>query len=137
MGMAHAVEGRFHFWIIVLWNSVAGCRRLQVARLTEKYLLKRLGATPAVRDLAANKTALRAPIIDATHLDPRKIAATGLFRAKAVAQLVHKIESGVVVSESTIWRWLASFDAACSINYRRKFQMPPPFAQQRRRESLS
>jgi asparagine synthase (glutamine-hydrolysing) len=131
MGMAHAVEGRFPF---LDHRLVEFCCRLpsrfKLRGLTEKYLLKRLGHELLPPEIwQRTKQPYRAPIHRCLLglVSPEKIAATGLFRTKAVAQLVRKIESGVVVSESDDMA-LAGIVSTQLVHqlFVANFKMPPP-----------
>jgi len=113
VGMAHSVEGRFPFLdyrVIEFANRLPP--NLKLRGLTEKYLLKRVAQEWIPDNIWRRpKRPYRAPIHrsffnEATPdyvrdlLSPGRLAATGLFNAPAVAQLVKKIERGMPISET-------------------------------------
>ncbi len=113
VGMAHSVEGRFPFLdyrVVEFANQVAPSLKLR--GLTEKYLLKRVASEWIPDDIWRRpKRPYRAPIHrsffnEATPdyvrelLSPGQLAATGLFSAPAIGQLVKKIERGMPIGET-------------------------------------
>ncbi len=133
MSMAHGVEGRFPF---LDYRLVEFCCRLpsrfKLRGLKEKYLLKILGRKLLPPEIwQRTKRPYRAPIHQCLLglVSLEQIAATGLFRAKAVAQLVRKIESGVVVSESDDMA-LAGIVSTQLVHqlFVANFKIPPPLS---------
>ncbi|MBN1201112.1 MAG: asparagine synthase (glutamine-hydrolyzing) [Anaerolineae bacterium] len=113
MAMAHSVEGRFPFLdhrLVEFANRLPPALKLR--GLTEKYILKKLAEQWLPSDVWRRpKRPYRAPIHrgffnDTTPdyvrelLSPEKLNETGLFKTKAVEQLVLKIERGVPISET-------------------------------------
>ena len=113
MGMAHSVEGRFPF---LDYRVVDFCNRLpsslKLRGLTEKYLLRKLGAQWLPEEIWGRaKRPYRAPIHrsffntstpDYVHelLSPETIGRTGFFKPMAVTQLIKKIEQGMPLGET-------------------------------------
>jgi asparagine synthase (glutamine-hydrolysing) len=113
MGMAHSIEGRFPFLdcrLVEFCNRLPA--RLKLRGLTEKFLLKQLGRR-WLPDLIWQrpKRPYRAPIHRSFFhgapadyvlelLSPKQLAATGLFKAQAVGQLVQKVQRGSALGES-------------------------------------
>ncbi len=113
VAMANSVEGRFPF---LDYRMVEFCSRLpsdlKLRGLTEKYLLKQLGAKWLPPEIFARpKRPYRSPIHksffnkDAPDyvrelLSPAAIRQTGLFDPNAVSQMVKKIESGAPIGET-------------------------------------
>ena len=113
MAMAHSVEGRFPF---LDWRVVEFCNRLpanlKLHRLTEKYLLRKLGARWLPQEIwGRRKRPYRAPIhrsfFSQPHLDyvqellsAQGLKRSGLFKPGAVGQLVRKLEDGKPLGET-------------------------------------
>jgi asparagine synthase (glutamine-hydrolysing) len=113
VAMANSVEGRFPF---LDHRMVEFCNRLpsklKLRGLTEKYLLKKLGAKwlpPEIVDRP--KRPYRSPIQKSFFndrsqdyvneiLSPESIRKTGLFDVGAVSQLVKKIRGGASLGET-------------------------------------
>jgi asparagine synthase (glutamine-hydrolysing) len=113
VAMAHSVEGRFPFLDI---RMVEFCNRLparlKLRRLTEKYLLRKLGERWLPDDIWRRpKRPYRAPIHRSFFsrpgleymeelLSPSRLAGVNLFKPAAVAQLVAKVKSGRPLGET-------------------------------------
>jgi asparagine synthase (glutamine-hydrolysing) len=113
VAMANSIEGRFPF---LDHRVTAFCNRLpenlKLRGLTEKYLLKKLAQQWLPPEIwRRRKRPYRAPIHRCFFgqpaqdyvrelLSPEKLKAAGLFQPAAVGQLVEKIESGGIVSET-------------------------------------
>ncbi|HOX57017.1 MAG TPA: asparagine synthase (glutamine-hydrolyzing) [Candidatus Paceibacterota bacterium] len=113
MAMANSVEGRFPF---LDCRVVEFCNRLpanlKLRALTEKYLLRKLGARWLPEEVwGRRKRPYRAPIhrsffgqpnLDYVEelLSPAELRRSGLFRPAAVAQLVRKIQEGKPLGET-------------------------------------
>lgn len=113
MAMAHSVEARFPF---LDYRVVDFCTRLpsrlKLRGLTEKYLLRRVGATLVPAAISARrKRPYRAPVgralfanpvPDYIHemLSPERVRQAGLFNPSAVSALVQKVCSTAALSES-------------------------------------
>lgn len=113
MGMAHSIEGRFPFLdyrVVALCNGMPS--NLKLRGLTEKYLLKKLGRKWLPPDIWQRpKRPYRAPIhrslVNAATedyireiLSHEKLAASGYFSPKAVAQLLGKVRQGSPLGET-------------------------------------
>jgi asparagine synthase (glutamine-hydrolysing) len=105
MLMGNSVEGRFPFLDVHVAEFAAALpERLRLRDMEEKYLLRRAFEDQLPSEIAQRpKRPYRAPILrsffgpDAPDyvrevLDPDRVAASGLFHAKAVAKLVAKCE---------------------------------------------
>jgi len=113
VSMANSVEGRFPF---LDYRMVEFCNRLpgglKLRGLTEKYILKKLGAKWLPPEIfSRSKRPYRSPIHKSFFnekapdyvrevLSPTAIGRTGFFAPGAVGQLVKKIESGVSIGET-------------------------------------
>lgn len=119
VSMGHSVEGRFPF---LDYRVVEFCNHLppslKLHGLTEKYLLRKLGATCLPEDIWHRpKHPYRAPITSSflrsvsspngptpdyvrEMLSPEQLQAAGLFKPAAVSHLVRKIEQGLPASET-------------------------------------
>ena len=113
MAMAHSVEGRFPFLdrrVIEFCNQLPA--KFKLHRLTDKYLLRKLGARWLPEEIwRRRKRPYRAPIyrsfFDQPNLEyvrellsPAPLQRAGLFKAGAVNQLVRKIEAGRSLGET-------------------------------------
>jgi asparagine synthase (glutamine-hydrolysing) len=143
VAMAHSVEGRFPFLdyrVVELCGRLPS--RLKLRGLTDKYLLRKLAAEWLPEEIwRRGKRPYRAPIhrsffnngtrdyMDAI-VAPDALAAAGYFHPPAVAQLVAKVRSGAMVSETDemalagivstqLWHEL----------FVRRLSMPPPLSQ--------
>jgi asparagine synthase (glutamine-hydrolysing) len=113
MAMAHSVEGRFPF---LDCRVVEFCNRLpsnlKLRGLTDKYLLRKLGAHWLPEDVCVRpKRPYRAPIHRSFFntstpdyvrelLSPHSIAQAGFFKPAAVVQLIKKVEDGMPLGET-------------------------------------
>lgn len=111
--MAHSVEGRFPF---LDWRIVEFCNQLPAALklrgLTDKYLLRKLGARWLPREIwSRRKRPYRAPIhrsffnqreLDYVRelLSARALKRSGLFKAGPVEQVARKAAEGKALGET-------------------------------------
>ncbi len=113
MGMAHSVEGRFPFLDHRLVEFAMRLPpRMKLRGLNEKYILKQTAAEWLPESVwKRSKQPYRAPIHRGFFneetpdyvremLSPAQLAQSGLFKPRAVEQLVQKIERGMRISET-------------------------------------
>lgn len=146
MGMAHSIEGRFPFLdyrVVEFCNQLPA--RLKLRCLNEKYLLKK-AAEPLVPEFIRQrpKRPYRAPVHRSLFnsstadyigelLSPVSLQASGLFKPRAVEQLVKKIKAGATIGETDEMA-LAGIVSTQLLHHLfvKKFLRPAPLSQEQR-----